>query len=305
MTEYYIRISDEKPLDYDESIYFKLDCSGDDKEFYAVRKNSYNKLVDDFNEINNAFNNKVNSIVDSYLANKSIGYCDNAYNIINKNLTSKFSYDDINNIKTLADSNKERIDDIEDITDDLEDTIKWKINNSLTPSQNAEVEAYKTNHPNDVINHLNVFDNDFFVFAQIHWKPKKGVLAPYKTRQKNSVNNKVYPYYMKDIFHYALPESLRPYRDTGFMNSFHVDMTKKNTNSDGYSNIAEALKIVVRKDGTIDLINLSDHWINSNQEGYGIQVNAMWAKGNKFSATTDNDTGTEANETDDGVLEES
>ena len=46
MTDYYIRITNEPPVDSDEALWFKLalDTSNDEDNFYVIKQNEYNKL---------------------------------------------------------------------------------------------------------------------------------------------------------------------------------------------------------------------------------------------------------------------
>ncbi len=298
MTEYYIRISDEKPLDYDESIYFKLNASNDEDEFYAVRKNSYNDLVTEFNEINTNFSSYVHDIIRDYMNNGNV----DAKSVTNPNDSSqKFTYSDIDSIKTKSNTNETNISTLRtDLNTVIQTTINSKIYNSLKPVANNEFETYKTNHSNSVVQHLDLFENDYFVFAKIYWSPS-GILAPYKTKQKrNNTDNKYYSYYLTDIFHYQIPERLRPYRDVSVMNSYLNTFGSGKTNSSptNYSNHAGNLKVTFTSEGKVNLVNLSDYWINKSgtTNGYILKVHCMWAKKGNFTQTNDITTGTFSDE---------
>ena len=119
MVKYYVKITQKQPSDEDDSVWFELESGSDEKgEFFALRRNEYDDLVNQFNTIEQKFEEEyvqpiVNDKVDAYLDGKdSVSNSTNSENLINPNdptqkhnwssLTSNFStiYNSLANMST-------------------------------------------------------------------------------------------------------------------------------------------------------------------------------------------------------------
>lgn len=90
MVKYYVKITQQQPTDEDDSVWFELESGSDEKgEFFALRRNEYDDLVNQFNTIEKKFEEEyvqpiVNDKVDAYLNGKdSVSNSTNAKNLIN------------------------------------------------------------------------------------------------------------------------------------------------------------------------------------------------------------------------------
>lgn len=90
MVKYYVKITQQQPTDEDDSVWFELESGSDEKgEFFALRRNEYDDLVNQFNTIKQKFEEEyvkpiVNDKVDAYLDGKdSVSNSTNAKNLIN------------------------------------------------------------------------------------------------------------------------------------------------------------------------------------------------------------------------------
>ena len=90
MVKYYVKITQQQPTDEDDSVWFELESGSDEKgEFFALRRNEYDNLVNQFNTIKKNFEEEyvqpiVNNKVDAYLDGKTdVPNSTNAKNLIN------------------------------------------------------------------------------------------------------------------------------------------------------------------------------------------------------------------------------
>lgn len=113
MVKYYVKITQQQPTDEDDSVWFELESGSDEKgEFFALRRNEYDNLVNQFHTIEQKFEEEyvqpiVNDKVDAYLDGKdSVSNSTNAKNLINPNdPTQKHTWASISsNLTTLNNS---------------------------------------------------------------------------------------------------------------------------------------------------------------------------------------------------------
>ena len=291
MTDYYIRISDEKPLDYDESLYFKI--SADDGEFWAVRKNQYDNLVSQFNNFSQDFEGTVKNLVRDYFLNGGDIY---ANSIVNPNNSEEyFTYSDILSIKDKADANETAIASIRESRDE---NIVAKIDDALEFKRITTEELNNASDTGNFNDNIQIYTNKYFVVAYIEWEPS-GIFAPYKCRIDG------HDYFLRDVFNDSLPPSIRPTRNVTVMNgrlpkpNAYIPTIKTADGKDtgeyvreykqyAYTAFAQDLKIIFDCNGRIHFVNMSDYWINKSgaNEGYGVRVGAMWWKPDAIPSTT-------------------
>ena len=134
MTDYYIRITDEAPLEEDEALWFKLNVDGGEDNFFVLRENPYNELVDEFDAVINQLSNSealqsaltilMNS--ENFVAPKST----DAQYIKNFDTNEKYSFSDLKTLKNNVDGKLS----ISNIDSSLS-------NSSTNPVQNKVIKA--------------------------------------------------------------------------------------------------------------------------------------------------------------------
>ena len=97
MSDYYIRITDEEPIDMKKGIRFRYNGTGSEAEFTIVDSDSYAQLVEQFNNFSNDFTRAVNYNLDNLLTNgdKTVAHSGDTTYIKDPNSESKYSYSDI------------------------------------------------------------------------------------------------------------------------------------------------------------------------------------------------------------------
>ena len=102
--KYYIRITDEEPLESDKALWFGLDTDTEDNgELFVLKKNEYNELVATFNNIENHFEEEyvlpiITDKMDEVLGDESFRVMNsqNATNLTDiNNPSNKYTYSDI------------------------------------------------------------------------------------------------------------------------------------------------------------------------------------------------------------------
>ena len=82
MSDYYIRITDEEPVEMDRGIRFRYDGTGSEAEFTIVDDEAYNGLVEQVNLFSNNFSGAVNYSLDNILDSKVVPKADKCVQIV-------------------------------------------------------------------------------------------------------------------------------------------------------------------------------------------------------------------------------
>lgn len=82
MSDYYIRITDEEPVEMDRGIRFRYDGTGSEAEFTIVDDEAYNGLVEQVNLFSNNFSGAVNYSLDNILESKVVPKADKCVQIV-------------------------------------------------------------------------------------------------------------------------------------------------------------------------------------------------------------------------------
>lgn len=82
MAEYYIRITDEEPVDMEKGVRFKYDTDGESVDFVIVDESSYENLVEQFELFSTDFEGAVNYNLDNLINNKIIPMSDKSQSIV-------------------------------------------------------------------------------------------------------------------------------------------------------------------------------------------------------------------------------
>lgn len=125
MGKYYIRISDEEPVDMKKGIRFKYDGNGSEAEFTIVEDEFFSELVEQFDMFTNDFSRAVNYNLENLLASddKTIAHSNDTKYITNDGNTSSISYQDIYDSITLTNNLSSRM-------TSAESSISNKVNTS-------------------------------------------------------------------------------------------------------------------------------------------------------------------------------
>ena len=151
MTDYYIRITDELPVDYDEALWFKLttdEVDGEDN-FFVVTENDYNDLVARFDDATDNFTNE-SGLVEEAVQNainrndwrpESSVNSDNSFKLMSETDSSKyFSYEGLtSSLASLTSALANRL-SVESLQTTLNDT-----NNPVTSKAIKSVVDLKVN----------------------------------------------------------------------------------------------------------------------------------------------------------------
>ena len=82
MSDYYIRITDEEPVEMDRGIRFRYDGTGSEAEFTIVDDEAYNDLVEQVDLFSNNFSGAVNYSLDNILDSKVVPKADKCVQIV-------------------------------------------------------------------------------------------------------------------------------------------------------------------------------------------------------------------------------
>lgn len=82
MAEYYVRITDEEPVDMEKGVRFKYNTDGESADFVIVDENSYETLVEAFQQFSTDFESAVNYNLDNLLDNKIVKMSDKSNKIV-------------------------------------------------------------------------------------------------------------------------------------------------------------------------------------------------------------------------------
>ncbi len=270
--EYYIRITDTKPSDIEDGVYFKYDGSGEDEQFYLLSENEYVELKEEFEDIKEDFQKTVDPYVVDALSRMGVNSSNNSFAIMDEaDHTKKLTYRELMEMLT---AHKSKLDEIDEsiilVNQDLDKT------NQSVESITRALEILDTD--DDVtFNKLILVGNEYFVHAILYWEVATGKYYPFGTYDDDGE-----PLFVNKSI---LPDTIRP--DYCPSRSFGIMNGTTDSNSAG-------LKVVFKYDGTIDLVNISNTYINRKAKtdvtpyvrkgdpragkGYSIICTAMWMK---------------------------
>jgi hypothetical protein len=103
MSDYYIRITDEEPIEMEKGIRFKYDGTGSEAEFTIVDDESYSNLVEQFNIFSTDFQRAVNYNISNILENRVMPKSEKASKIvsdINDDNSEEITFQQIKNVIT-------------------------------------------------------------------------------------------------------------------------------------------------------------------------------------------------------------
>ena len=143
--EYYIRITDTKPSDIEDGVYFKYHGTGEDEEFYLLTQNEYVQLKNDFDGFKNDFQTTIDPYVVDALSRFPVAKSTQSYEIIDEtNSSKKLTYNDIINALSGKVGTNIKLND-ETVTTEIIDLLgKLKIlNNTAFPTVSSDVTTLK------------------------------------------------------------------------------------------------------------------------------------------------------------------
>lgn len=169
MADYYIRISDEEPVDMTKGVRFKYTGDGDSADFVIVDESSYETLVNQFNLFSNDFERAVNYNIDNILENgdKTVAHSNDTLVIRDEDSDSTLSFDDlesnINRTNSLSSqvsnlintiSQKASISQLNDLSNNITSSIS-NLNNTISNLSSNKADKTTTNSLQSSINNIN------------------------------------------------------------------------------------------------------------------------------------------------------
>lgn len=270
--EYYIRITDTKPSDIEDGVYFKYEGNGDDEQFYLLSENEYVELKEEFEDIKGNFQRTVDPYVADALSRMNVNSSNNSFAIMDEaDNTKRMTYAEL--MEILA-GHKAKLDEIDEsiivVNQDLDKT------NQSVESITRALEVLDT-ETDTQYDKLILVGNEYYVHAILYWSNAQAKYYPFGTYDSEGNARFVVHHIIPD----SIPSDYRPSRSFGIMNG------TTDSNSAG-------LKIVFRYDGSIDIVNVSNVYVNRKanssatpyvrtgdpraNKGYDIICTAMWMK---------------------------
>lgn len=100
MSDYYIRITDEEPVEMEKGVRFKYDGTGSEADFTIVEENAYRTMISQFESFSQSTENIINYNLDNLLIYKSIPLARASKSIVDEDNENSISYDDLANLLT-------------------------------------------------------------------------------------------------------------------------------------------------------------------------------------------------------------
>lgn len=150
MSDYYIRITDEEPVEMEKGVRFKYDGTGSESDFVIVEQNAYRALVENFEMFSQSTESIINYNLDNLLENKDIPLSRASYGIVDENKENIIDHEQLTDIITSYVSSNQ-FSEVEDSISSISSTIE-SIQNSIASLESTKATIAQLNSLQSSIN---------------------------------------------------------------------------------------------------------------------------------------------------------
>ena len=225
MVKYYIKITDEKPLDEDSALWFELESDNETgkADFFVLDRNEYTALVQKFEDVQNSYDvvsanfndsviEEITPTIESYIASLP-STVDGAYSLVDsENGENTYDYSSLNGA-------------LEGIETDYNAKLATKLDissvdnamsaRSTNPVQNNVVKSALDSKANSSHNHLSWISVQFNAYSWGHYNPELRIVEAFYYRDSyNFTKTSTY------VLHSGLFKNFKPLGGDMALSSF-------------------------------------------------------------------------------------